>query len=401
MKRLHIRVGGLLAGVVVAMAVLLVGVWLGGHPSSLPSPLRGSFFESGRNNTVTEQALNILTTRYYRPLSRSSLVDVGLSGMVASLDDPYSHYLDPRSYRERNEQSNRQQAGIGISAVHDPAGLRVVKVFANSPAAGAGMKPGDLIVKVGPTSLADRSYDFGFDLIRGPVGTPAQLTFTRDDTRHVITVKRAKVVVPVATWQMLVYDHVRIGHLELTGFTDGSGDELRAELRASLDAHAQALILDLRGNGGGLISQAINVASAFIAHGEIMSAVERGQPRRVYMARGDAIAAQIPLVVLVDHGTASSSEIVTAALQDHDRAKVVGTDTYGKGVFQITERLNNGGALDITIGEFFTPTGRNLGGGGASQGAGITPNIYATDNPDNPTQSALAVAERTVAAEVR
>jgi carboxyl-terminal processing protease len=217
----------------------------------------------------------------------------------------------------------------------------------------------------------------------------------------VISLERAKVVVPAATSQMLVYDHVRIGHLKLTGFTDGSGDELRAEVRAALDAHAQALILDLRGNGGGLISEAINVASAFVAHGEIMSAEERGQPRRVYMARGDAVAAQIPLVVLVDHGTASSAEIVTAALQDPDRAKVVGTDTYGKGVFQITERLINGGALDITIGEYFTPNGRNLGGGGARQGAGVTPDIYAPDNPAAPNESTLAVGERTVAAEVR
>ena len=131
-----------------------------------------------------------------------------------------------------------------------------------------------------------------------------------------------------------------------------------------------------------------------------MSAEERGRPRRVYMARGDAIAAHIPLVVLVDHGTASSAEIVTAALQDHGRAEVVGTDTYGKGVFQLTAPLNNGGALDITVGEFFTPDGRNLGGGGARQGAGITPNVYASDNSSTPEQGILAVGERTVAAEV-
>jgi carboxyl-terminal processing protease len=171
-------------------------------------------------------------------------------------------------------------------------------------------------------------------------------------------------------------------------------------VKAALAAHAQALILDLRGNGGGLISEAINVASAFIPSGEIMSAEERGRPRRVYMARGDAIAAKIPLVVLVDHGTASSSEIVTAALQDHGRAKVVGTHTYGKGVFQTTYGLINGGALDITIGEFFTPDGRNLGGGGASQGAGITPNVYASDDSPAPNDDILAVGERTVAAEV-
>jgi carboxyl-terminal processing protease len=401
MKRLHIPVVGLIVGVVVAMVVLLAGIWLGGHPGDLPSLLRGSLFESRRDQTVTEQAVNILSTRYYRPVSRASLVDVGLSGMVASLEDPYSHYLDPRSYRERSEPPTQELAGIGVNVVAEPAGLRVVRVFKHSPAAGAGLIPGDVIIKVGSISLADRSYDFGSGLIRGPAGTQVKLTFMRDGTQHAISVERAHVVVPVATWQMLAYHHVRIGDLKLTGFTEGSGDELRAEVRAAVEAHAQALILDLRGNGGGLISEAINVASAFIARGEIMSAEERGRPRRVYMARGDAIATEVPLVVLVDHGTASSAEIVTAALQDHGRAKVVGTHTYGKGVFQTTYRLINGGALDITIGQFFTPNGRNLGGGGALQGEGITPNVYASDNSRTPNEGILAVGERTVAAEVQ
>jgi carboxyl-terminal processing protease len=392
---------GLVVGFVVAMAVLLAGIWLGGHPGDLPSLVRGSFFESGRKEPVTEQALNILATRYYRPVNRSSLVDVGLSGMVASLEDPYSRYLDPRSYRERNEPSPPEQVGVGINVMAEPDGLRIVKVLENSPAARAGLMPGDLITKVGAISLADRTDDFGIDLIRGPAGTPVKLTVIRDHAQHVISAERAKVVVPVATWQMLNYKHVRIGDLKFTGFTEGSGDKLRDEVKAALAAHAQALILDLRGNGGGLISEAINVASTFLAHGEIMSAEERGRPRRVYMARGDAIAPEIPLVVLVDHGTASSAEIVTAALQDHGRAKVVGTPTYGKGVFQTTYGLSNGGALDITIGEFFTPDGRSLGGGGARQGAGVTPNVYASDNSSTPNDDALAVGEKTVAAEVQ
>jgi hypothetical protein len=143
-----------------------------------------------------------------------------------------------------------------------------------------------------------------------------------------------------------------------------------------------------------VISEAINVSSIYLEHGTIMSAVERNQPRRVYEAQGDAIAARIPMVVLVDHGTASSAEIVTAALQDHGRAEVVGTPTYGKGVFQVTERLNNGGAIDLTIGQFFTPDGHNLGGGGGQQGAGIMPNVEAPAEDE-----ALATAERTVAAE--
>ena len=130
-----------------------------------------------------------------------------------------------------------------------------------------------------------------------------------------------------------------------------------------------------------------------------MSAEERGRPRRVYMARGDAIAAHIPMVVLVDHGTASAAEIVSGALQDRGRAEVVGQETYGKGVFQVAERLINGGALDITVGKYFTPNGHNPGGGVARAGPGITPNVYALDDPETPPDEALAVAERTVASE--
>src|SRR5207302_1846085 len=131
---------------------------------------------------------------------------------------------------------------------------------------------------------------------------------------------------------------------------------------------------------GGLLNEAVNVASIFIPDGTIVSTAGRSQPRQVYLAKGGAISGSIPVVVLVDHGTASAAEIVTGALQDRGRAKVVGTHTYGKGVFQEIQTLSNGGALDITVGEYFTPSGRNLGGGGVREGAGITPNIPVATN---------------------
>ena len=382
--------------VVAAVIILLFGIWLGGHPNNLPSPMRGGFFQS-RNLAVVNQAMNILASRYYRSLPRSGLVNGALSGMVTTLDDPYSHYLDPRAYRERSEERSRQFGGIGITTVAEQAGLRVKEVVEHSPAADAGLMPGDLITKVGSTSLAGRAESTGTELIRGPVGTSVKLTLARDGAPHEISVERAKIVVPVASWEMVTYHHQRIGHLTFTGFTAGSGNELRSEVRAALDAGADGLILDLRGNGGGLINEAINVTSAFIAHGTIMSAQERGRSRRVYVAHGDAIAPHIPMVVLVDQGTASAAEIVTAALKDHGRAEVVGTETHGKGVFQTTERLSNGGALDITVGRYFSPDGHSLGSG-ARSGPGITPNVYARDDPDTSRDEALAVAERTVAA---
>ena len=401
MGRRHIDPRAVIGGVIAGLVMLLAGIWLGGHPSDLPAPLRNRPFESRRSVPVTEQALDILTNRYYRPLDRSSLVDVGLSGMVASLDDRYSHYIDPSAYKASMYESEQQITGVGIEVTSEPEGLRVINVSEPSPAAEAGLMRDDLIIKVGSISLANKPVDYGSNLIRGPVGTRVTLTVLRDGIEHTVSIVRANLVMPVVLSRMLSYHNLRIGYLRLTGFSEGSAGELRAETETVMRARARALILDLRGNGGGLISEAITVASIFIPHGTIMSAVERNRPRRVYEAQGDAIAAHVPLVVLVDHGTASSAEIVTAALQDHGRAKVVGTHTYGKGVFQITERLNNGGALDITIGQFFTPDGRNLGGGGARQGAGITPNIYAPNNPDTEGDEALAIAERTVAAEVQ
>jgi carboxyl-terminal processing protease len=162
----------------------------------------------------------------------------------------------------------------------------------------------------------------------------------------------------------------------------------------------------MRENGGGLLEQAVAVASIFIPDGTIVTTRGRNQPTQAFTAIGGAIPTSIPMVVLVDHGTASSAEIVTAALQDHGRAKVVGTHTYGKGVFQEIFNLSGGAALDITVGEFFTPDGRNLGGAGVAsghsitRGAGVTPNVYAYTNPSARVDTALAVAERVVAAEV-
>jgi carboxyl-terminal processing protease len=298
-------------------------------------------------------------------------------------------------------ESNPHLSGIGVDVMLDPRGLRVIDVFPNSPAARSGLTRGDLIVEVGSTSLANHSSSFGSRLIKGPAGTRVTLTILRGNVRHVITVVRADLAVPVTGEKLLTYHGVRIGDVELTSFTEGSGDELRAQVSKALSSHAQALILDLRENGGGLLQEAVNVASIFISDGTIVSTRGRSQPTQVYTARGNALAPRIPMVVLVDGGTASAAEIVTGALQDRGRAKVVGTHTYGKGVFQELEPLSNGGALDITVGEYFTPSGRNLGGGGVRRGAGITPDVHAVDNPRTAADEALTVAERTVAAEVR
>jgi carboxyl-terminal processing protease len=385
---------------VLALILIVIGIWLGGHPGWMPSGLRSAFLGNSNSQLVNE-TLSTITHDYYRAVSREKLLNKGLAAMVASLNDPYSRYYDPAAYRSFLAQSNPHLSGIGIDVVPDPRGLRIVDVFPRSPAATAGLAHGDLIVKVGSTPLTGRSAEFASRLIRGRAGTRVVLTVLQGAKTRVITVTRANLVIPVASGSIIRYRGAKIGDLRLTAFTDGAGAELRSDTRRVLREGAKALILDLRENGGGLLQEAVNVGSIFIPDGTIVSTDGRAQPRQVYLAKGGAISTKIPMVVLVDRDTASAAEIVTGALQDRARAKVVGTHTYGKGVFQEIEPLSNGGALDLTVGEYFTPNGRNLGGGGVRQGAGIKPNVYVAANPRARGDHALAVAERVVAAELR
>jgi carboxyl-terminal processing protease len=390
----------IVGGVVIALILLVIGIWLGGHPGWMPNGLR-SAFEGNSNAQLVNDELNLISQNYYRRVDRTKLLNLGMAAMVQSLDDPYSRYYAPSAYRSFLNQDNPHLSGVGIDVVPDPRGLRIVDVFPHSPAAMAGLTHGDLIIRVGSTSLNGRSSAFASRLIRGKAGTRVVLTVVSGGRTRAITVTRADLVVPVSSESIVNYHGIKVGDVRLTAFTDGAGAELRGDVNRALKSGARALVLDLRENGGGLLQEAVNVASIFIPDGTIVSTDGRAQPRQVYTAKGGAISTRIPVVVLVDRDTASSAEIVTAALQDRGRAKVVGTHTYGKGVFQEIMPMTNGGALDLTVGEYFTPNGRNLGGGGVREGAGVSPNVYASDNPAAPGDHALTVAERVVTAGLR
>jgi len=388
-------------GAAIGLLVLLAGIWLGGHPNLLPSPIRSAFVDDSSGQLVN-QALDIIQRDYYRPVDRAQLVNNGLAAAVDGLDDPYSQYISPADY-QGFARASPHISGIGIDINPDRRGLAVVDVFPGTPAAKAGLMAGDVILDVNGDSLAGHSSDYDSSLIRGPAGTQVVLTVVRGSARHVLRITRASFTAPVADDRLVSYRGVKLGYVQLTTFNhDGAGDEVRADVEQMLHQGARGIILDLRDNGGGLIQEAVNVASIFIPDGTIVSTAGRNSPRQVFTANGGAISTAIPVVVLVDHGTASASEIVTAALQDRHRALVVGTHTYGKGVFQEVQELPNGGALDITAGYYFTPSGRNLGAGGVKEGAGVTPNVYAVDNnPGAGPDEALIIAERTVASEVR
>jgi carboxyl-terminal processing protease len=380
-------------------ALLVLGVWLGGHPGELPSFARKALVADNGSLTVGE-AIDRVNHDYYRPVSKQALSSASIAGMVSSLHDPYSSYLTPKEFAGFDQPASFAGIGVEVSPKATPAGLQIVHVFSSSPAQRAGLKPGDVIVAVDGRSLRGVPAATSTALIKGPPGTEVRLTLARRGTpRRTVTVTRATISEPVVASAIRAYKGVKLGWVYLATFSEGAHGEVYDAVRGLLKSGAKGIVLDLRSNGGGLVSEARLVASIFIRSGTIVTTRGRTQPTIVLSAAGGAIPGRIPVVVLVDHNTASASEIVTAALQDHRRATVVGTHTYGKGVFQELEPLAGGGAIKITVGEYYTPSGRNLGGSGVKEGAGVAPEVTVTRGVDS--EHGLAVALRTLAAKLR
>lgn len=394
---------------VLAPILLVIGLYLGGHPEDLPGFLRSAFVSSPQTQVVDE-AIQRISADYYRPIPTNKLDNASISGVVASLGDRFSHYLAPVEYREFT--SPPHFTGIGVSVATQLAanrGLLIERVFNSSPAARAGLKAGDVIVAVNGRKLAPLSAEAATALIRGLPGTNVQLGIqapangsphTRHPLRNV-KITRAVVSEPVVESLTKTVHGAKLGIVALASFSPGSHVEVREAVEREVHEHVRGIVFDLRGNGGGLVEEAQLIASIFIPKGQtIVTTRGRAVPTQVLVATGNSIPASIPVVVLVDANTASSSEIVTAALQDHHRATVVGTHTFGKGVFQEEQPLSNGGALDITVGEYFTPNGRNLGGGGVKEGAGVIPEVRVPKR-DVDTNRGVNIALNTLAAKVK
>lgn len=382
------------------LLVLVLGVWWGGHPRDLPGFMRDTLVADHQNRAVGEAIRSVLHD-YYRPVSRAQLIDSSLSALVASLHDRFSSYLTPREYARFNASSRQQFSGVGMNVVDAKRGQRVVEVFDGSPAARAGIAPGDVIVAADHHSLAGLRGEGATALIKGRPGTSVVLTVVRGHSRRDVTVTRAVVSVPVVESRLRVVQGAKLAHVVLSTFSSGAHSDLSVAIQRMLRQGARGIVLDLRDNPGGLVEEARLVASEFIADGPIVTTRGRSQPTETLDAAGGAIAGAVPVVVLVNGNTASAAEIVAGAMQDRHRATVVGTHTFGKGVFQEVQPLSNGGALDITVGEYFLPGGRNLGGGGIKLGAGIRPDVTVRGGPSGVADPALAVALRVLATKLK
>ncbi len=373
------RVLPIIAVLLVPFALIL-GIWAGGHPDGLPAFVRDALVEDSQGR-VFEEAIDTIANDYYRKVDREKLLNRGLAAAVESLDDRFSHYFDPGDYEKFNEATTGEFEGVGMTVQEDPKGLRVLTVFKDGPAAKAGMKRGDVITEVGGAPLKGKTTEQAVAVIKGRAGTTVQMTILSDGKQREVTAKREAVSVPVVESRMEKFGGRDYAYVLLSQFTSGAHGEVMSAVRPLLKKGAEGVVLDLRDNGGGLLQEGVLVSSVFIPDGTIVTTKGRSRPSKTYKASGQAIDKDIPVVVLVNDGTASAAEIVTGALQDRDRATVVGTRTFGKGVFQEIEPISNGGALDITVGEYYTPKGRNLGPRNGHAG-GITPDVRAEDDPD-------------------
>ena len=374
-------------------AALVAGLYLGGHPGDLPDPLRDAFVDE--NASLPSDAADLINDNYAKKVPEGRLQDGALRGMVDSLHDRFSHYFSPHENSLFRESVGGEFSGVGMTVVQHPRGLLVTGVYKGTPAARAKIRPGQLITAVNGNSIAGEPSDLATARIKGKEGTLVSITVAdrKGHRRRVLRLRRERIKVPVVAGKMQTVGGKRLGIVAIASFASGVHGELQNELTRLETRGAKGFIVDLRQNGGGLLDEAVLVSSLFVPKGVIVSTKGRTRPRQVLHATGGAIVHE-PVVVLVDRGTASASEIVTAALKERIGAKVVGRRTFGKGVFGQIFDLPNNGALDLTLGNYYTPNGENLGG------KGITPDVRAADNPNTRRDEALDRALAVLAGEV-
>jgi carboxyl-terminal processing protease len=314
---------------------------------------------------LLDQVLSLVANRYVDSLPPGALFEKAAHGLVRELNDPYSELLAPKQSVEFNRSVGGRYGGVGMlleeQRTSGATSVVVSRIFPNTPAENGGVREGDRIVRVDTLSTVDTKIEKVSDALRGVPGTPVQVTFARPGVTDPVklTFKRAVVRVPAVPFSTMIADG--IGYIPLQTFNENTADEVESAAAKLVASGARGIVLDLRDNGGGIVEQALAVSSLFLKNGQsIVSVRSRSGPDELNRASSDQLPSQPQLVVLTDGGSASASEIVAGALQDHDRALVLGTTTFGKGLVQSIFPLDGGYALKITTGKWYTPSGRSI-----------------------------------------
>ncbi len=386
-----------------ALVALVAGMWIGGHPENLPDGVSELFVESriAPSASASDDAMSVIEDNYFRETDASQLDDASIRGMVRRLreqyDDRFSHYFDSEQLAQFNEAITGSFSGVGMTVGElNEDGLRVGSVFEGSPAEGAGLKSGDVIVSVDGESILGSNVDLAVAEIKGPEGSSVTLGVRVQGKGNPkdFELTREEIEVPVTSERVREVDGRTLGYVRLSTFSEGASVALRRSVREVERKGAEGIVLDLRANGGGLLPEAILTSSLFIPEGDVVvETSSRTQGDRTYEAVGGDLDPP-PMVVLVDRDTASAAEILAAALQTSNDDPVVGTRTFGKGVFQQVIKLDNGGALDLTVGEFLTAEGVSLAG------EGLKPDVVSRPRPEAARDLPLDRAFEVLGAEV-
>jgi carboxyl-terminal processing protease len=380
-------VRGVATGAAGALVVALLIVWLVGPATS--------------EQSLVDQARDTIEKNYYKPVAGKHLDNASIEGMVRRLhhtyDDKFSHYFDPAQLASFDRSENGNFSGVGLTVSQVPKGLRIASVLPGTPAKRANLAPGDVITAVDGRSIAGVASEVSTARIKGPPGTKVTLRVASpgDGPVRSVTLRRATVHVPAVSGHLITDAGEKVAYVRFAAFNAGAHGELRDTLQKLYSRGGRGVILDLRGNPGGLLNEAVLSASVFLPKGKtVVTTDSRTQGHREYDAAGDPLTAH-PMVVLINRDTASSAEILTKALADNGAAEVVGTRSYGKGVFQEILNLPAGGALDLTVGQWFGPNGESV------LGKGVTPDVHARDLGSTPADEALQRARGVLAAQLR
>ena len=325
------------------------------------------------------EVLENIKKEYVDEVDQSEMMESAINGVLQSLD-PYSAYMSPELFKEMQTDTRGEFGGLGIEIGMEAGVVKVISPIDDTPAAQAGIKAGDYIVKIGKEQVQGKSLLEAVKLMRGPVGTSINLTVRRKNVKKPLEFEIVRKIIEVQSVSSeILGKNKNLGYIRLKSFNENSDKQfLKTVKKFEKDMKVKGYLLDLRNNPGGLLNQAINITDFFLNDGEIVSTKGRkiSETRKFFARRGDEIGGK-PIVVLINNGSASAAEIFAGALKDHKRAIILGENSYGKGSVQSIIPLKNGGGMRLTISKYYLPSGKSI------SEVGVTPDIYVEeDNSD-------------------
>ena len=323
------------------------------------------------------EVLEKINKEYVDEFNQSESMDSAINGLLQSLD-PYSSYMSPKIFDEMQTETSGEFGGLGIEVSMEAGVVKVISPIDDTPASRAGLKAGDYIVKINDVQVQGKSLSEAVDLMRGPVGSGIELTVRRRGEKKALTFNIIREVIQVQSVKSEIIDE-SIGYIRLTSFNDNSSDQIEKQIKKlKKNKNLNSFILDLRNNPGGLLSQAIKISDFFLENGEIVSTKSRkkSENRKWFAKKGDITDGKT-LLVLINYGSASASEIVAGALKDHKRAIIVGENSFGKGSVQSIIPLKNRGAIRLTVAKYYLPSGKSI------SEVGVRPDIEVNEEGDD------------------